>query len=86
MWRLPLWAPYRKLLDSPIADLDNVSDSPFAGSITAALYLQEFVSATTPWAHLDLYAWNPKPRPGRPEGGEAQVLRAAYSLLKERYG
>jgi leucyl aminopeptidase len=85
MWRMPLWRPYRQMLDSRIADMNNVSDGPFAGSITAALYLQEFVSAKTPWAHFDLYAWNPKARPGRPEGGEAQCIRALYALLKERY-
>jgi leucyl aminopeptidase len=86
MWRMPLWQPYRQMLESKVADLNNVSDAPFAGSVTAALYLQEFVSPTTPWAHLDLYAWNAKARPGRPEGGEAQCLRALYALLKRRYG
>jgi leucyl aminopeptidase len=85
MWRMPLWKPYRQMLDSRIADMNNVSDGPFAGSITAALYLQEFVSPKTPWAHVDLYAWNAKSRPGRPEGGEAMTLRAFYALLKERY-
>jgi leucyl aminopeptidase len=85
MWRLPLWKPYRKMLDSRVADMNNVSDGPFAGAITAALYLQEFVSAKTPWAHLDMYAWHPKALPGRPEGGEAQCLRAIYALLKKRY-
>jgi leucyl aminopeptidase len=85
MWRLPLWKPYRKMLDSRIADMNNVSDGPFAGAITAALYLQEFVSPKTPWAHFDMYAWHPKALPGRPEGGEAQCLRAIYAMLRERY-
>jgi leucyl aminopeptidase len=85
MWRMPLWKPYRKMLESRVADINNVSDGPFAGSITAALYLQDFVSAKTPWAHFDLYAWNAKSTPGRPEGGEAQCLRAIYALLKQRY-
>ncbi|MGE0725264.1 MAG: M17 family metallopeptidase, partial [Alphaproteobacteria bacterium] len=58
VWRLPLWKGYRKQLDSKVADINNISEAPFAGSITAALYLQEFVSPTTPWAHFDMYAWN----------------------------
>jgi leucyl aminopeptidase len=66
MWRMPLWRPYRKMIDSKIADLNNVSESPHAGAITAALYLQEFVEPGIPWAHLDVMAWNPQSRPGRP--------------------
>jgi leucyl aminopeptidase len=85
-WRMPLWQPYRKLLDSKIADLNNVADSPHAGSIIAALYLQEFVSKATPWAHLDVMAWNPSSKPGRPEGGEAQGLRALYAFIRKRFG
>src|SRR5712692_3544134 len=65
MWRMPLWRPYRKMIDSKIADLNNVSDSPHAGAVTAALYLQEFVEPGVPWAHLDVMAWNPQSRPGR---------------------
>jgi leucyl aminopeptidase len=86
LWRLPLWAGYRDMYKSPIADLNNISDSPFAGSIVAALYLQEFVSPETKWAHVDTYAWNAKSRPGRPEGGEALGLRAAYAMIAERFG
>ena len=85
LWRLPLWPPYRKLLKSRVADLNNVSDSAFAGAITAALYLQEFVSAGTQWAHIDTYAWNASSRPGRPEGGEALALRALYRLIEQRF-
>jgi len=85
LWRLPLWKPYRRLLDSKLADLSNASDSPFAGAITAALFLQEFVSPTTPWAHLDLFAWNPQTRPGRPEGGEASALRALFHCIQQRF-
>jgi len=85
MWRLPLWTPYRRLLDSKVADLVNASDSPFAGAITAALFLREFVSPATAWAHLDLYAWNPSPRHGRPEGGEATALRALYRFVRQRF-
>jgi leucyl aminopeptidase len=86
LWRLPLWKPYRKMLASQVADINNVSDSAFAGAITAALYLQEFVAKETPWAHIDTYAWNNSSRPGRPEGGEALGLRALYHLVEERFG
>jgi leucyl aminopeptidase len=86
LWRLPLWAGYKPMLSSPIADLNNVSESPFAGAILAALYLDAFVSPETRWAHIDTYAWNQKSRPGRPEGGEALCLRALYALIAERFG
>ncbi len=86
LWRMPLWQPYRKLLDSKVADLNNVADSPFAGAVIAALYLAEFVAPTTPWAHLDVMAWNGSARPGRPEGGEAMSLRALYAHIAKRFG
>jgi leucyl aminopeptidase len=86
MWRMPLWRPYRKMIDSKIADLNNVSESPHAGAITAALYLEEFVEPGIPWAHLDVMAWNPQSRPGRPEGAEATALRALYSHITQRFG
>jgi len=86
LWRLPLWQPYREMLKTPIADINNVSEGPFAGAVTAALFLAEFVPAEIPWAHLDTYAWNGKTRPGRPEGGEALALRALYAFAIERYG
>jgi len=85
-WRLPLHTPYRKMLDSTIADLVNASDSSYAGAITAALFLKEFVPAGIPWAHFDLMAWNLKTQPGRPEGGEAMALRAVFGWLEQRYG
>ena len=85
VWRLPLWQPYRQMLDSKVADINNVSEGGFGGAITAALYLQEFVSDETPWAHFDIMAWNTKPRPGRPVGGEAQSLRAVFEMLETRY-
>jgi leucyl aminopeptidase len=86
LWRMPLWRPYRKMIDSKIADLNNVSESPHAGAVTAALYLQEFVEPDVPWAHLDVMAWNPQSRPGRPEGAEATALRALYAYIAERFG
>ena len=86
MWRLPLWRPYRQMLESKVADINNVSEGGFGGAITAALYLQEFVRDTTPWAHLDMMAWNVSGKPGRPAGGEAQSLRAVFEMLENRYG
>jgi leucyl aminopeptidase len=86
LWRMPLWPPYRDMLKSPVADLNNVSDGNFAGAITAALYLAAFVPDEVPWAHIDTYAWNAKTRPGRPEGGEALCLRALLSLVERRFG
>lgn len=86
VWRLPIWRPYRKLIDSKVADLNNVADGAFAGSIIAALYLTEFVRESTPWAHLDIMAANTKTRPGRPEGGEATGLRALYRAIRQRFG
>jgi leucyl aminopeptidase len=86
MWRLPLWRPYRKMIDSKVADINNVSESPHAGAIIAALYLQEFVEPEIPWAHFDVMAWNPQSRPGRPEGAEATALRALYAHIAQRFG
>lgn len=84
LWRLPLFAPYRRLLDSKVADLASVSDGPHAGAITAALFLAEFVPPTVAWLHLDVLAWNGRARPGRPEGGEALALRALFALVAAR--
>jgi leucyl aminopeptidase len=84
VWRLPLWSGYDDWLKSPVADLNNVSSRPHAGAIVAALFLKRFVAAGVPWAHLDLYSWNDQSRPGRPEGGEAQTLRAVFRTIVER--
>ncbi len=86
MWRLPLYRPYRRLLESKVADLNNVSDGPYAGAITAALFLQEFVPSTVVWAHFDIMAWNLAARPGRPDGGEAMALRALFAVIVQRFG
>lgn len=85
LWRLPLYEPYRAALESKIADLVNVSDSPYAGAITAALFLGEFVPEETPWVHFDIMAWNLASRPGRPEGGEAMGIRSVFRYLTERF-
>jgi leucyl aminopeptidase len=85
VWRLPLHAPYREMLDSPIADLNNTGSGGFAGAITAALFLKEFVAETSAFAHLDIYGWNAADRPGRPKGGEATGLRALLALILRRF-
>jgi leucyl aminopeptidase len=86
LWRLPLWQPYSALLDSKVADLNNVSTGNFAGSIICALFLKRFVEAAKAWLHIDIYAWTPTAKPGRPEGGECQAARALYALIAARYG
>ncbi len=86
LWRMPLWPRYDGLLHSKIADVNNISPGGHAGAITAALFLARFVEKTKSYVHLDTFAWNPKARPGRPEGGEAQGIRALFSLLSEKYG
>ncbi|KAA5605081.1 leucyl aminopeptidase family protein [Roseospira marina] len=86
LWRLPLHAPYRRMLDSPVADLSSIGTGSFAGAITAALFLAEFVGPATPWAHLDLFAWAPSSRPGRPEGGTSQALNALFAVIEQRFG
>jgi leucyl aminopeptidase len=83
VWRMPLWAPYASMLESKVADINNAGSSPFAGSITAALFLSRFVPESARWLHADIFAWNPSTKPGKPEGGEAQAIRALYALLKE---
>jgi len=85
LWRLPLWDGYDEMLTSDIADMVNAPDGGFAGAVTAALFLRRFVPKGTPWAHIDTFAWRPTAKPGRPKGGEALGLRAAYALLQERY-
>lgn len=84
--RLPLYTPYAELLNSPIADLNNVGNDSMAGALTAALFLKHFVADPTRWAHFDIYAWNRSTRPGRPKGGEAMALRSVFSYLYKRYG
>jgi leucyl aminopeptidase len=85
LWRLPLWSGYRDMLKSDVADLNNSPDGGFGGAITAALFLQRFVPAELPWAHFDTFAWMPSAKPGRPKGGEALGLRAAWAMLRKRY-
>jgi leucyl aminopeptidase len=85
IWRLPLFSLYRDSLNSTIADINNNSTDIYAGAITAALFLKEFVPDTIPWLHFDLMAWNMKTRPGRPQGGEAMAVRALFHYLQKRF-
>jgi len=86
LWPMPLWMGYDDELGSKIADLNNVAASGLAGAIFGALFLKRFVTATAHWLHLDLYAWNPKDRPGRGVGAEAHAVRGVYRYLLQRYG
>lgn len=85
LWRMPLWDGYDELLKSDIADLQNAPEGGFAGAVTAALFLRRFVPKEIAWAHLDVFAWRPAAKPGRPKGGDAFGLRAAWAVLKDRY-
>lgn len=85
LWPMPLFSGYERFLKSETADITNNPPTSFAGAICAALFLQRFVDDTIPWVHLDVYGWNDSNLPGRPQGGEAQGLRAVYHWLKKRY-
>jgi len=85
VWRLPLHAPYKKMLKAAHADCVNSAASPYAGAVTAALFLEQFIAEDVPWLHFDLMAWNLSTRPGHPEGGEAMGVRAVYQYLENRY-
>ena len=86
VWPMPLWPGYEEDLSSRVADLNNVSATPFAGSIVAALFLKRFVTRTRNWLHGDVYAWNPRERPGRPVGADPHTVRALYRLIRQRFG
>lgn len=86
VWQMPLWAPYTDMLRSKIADINHISQGGFAGSVTAALFLQRFVERANIWAHFDIFGWAPTPRPGRPFGGTDQAGRAVFAELQNRYG
>ena len=85
LWQMPLWAPYESMLTSRIADVNHVSQGAFAGSITAALFLKRFVKNARAWVHLDIFAWAPEARAGRPFGGTDQGIRSVYGVLKQQY-
>jgi len=86
LWRMPLWPGYRKMIEGKVADITNSPEGGYAGAITAALFLERFVPEGTPWAHIDVMAWNVASKPGRPEGGEAMGLRAFTDMLLTKYG
>jgi leucyl aminopeptidase len=85
LWRMPLWRPYERKLNSKIADTNNVTSDGFAGSITAALFMKKFIGKAKIWAHFDIFGWNPVDKPHAPLGGEAQAIRAIFQVLKQRY-
>ncbi len=89
MWQMPLWQGYKKMVDGKVADLNNAPEGGMGGAITAALFLERFVSdddGNVPdWMHIDLMAWNQSSRPGRPEGGEAMSIRALFAYLEKRF-
>ena len=86
LWRMPLWPGYKKMLSSKIADVNHISTGGFAGSITAALFLQRFVEHASSWAHFDIYGWTPTAKPWAPVGGEAQGIRALFKTIAVRFG
>jgi len=86
LWRMPFWSGYERNLDSEVADMSNVSDGPFAGSVTAALFLRRFVRNAGTYAHLDIYGWRPAARALGPKGGEPQGARAVFEVLRRAYG
>jgi leucyl aminopeptidase len=85
-WRLPLPEAYAEWLKSDIADTNNAPANGFAGASVAGLFLDKFVGEGVDWAHFDTFAWRPNPKPGRPKGGDALGLRAAWHMLRERFG
>ncbi|MEO1590782.1 MAG: hypothetical protein AAFU71_05765 [Cyanobacteria bacterium J06632_22] len=86
VWQLPLYEPYRGMLDSTVADINNISNAPYGGAITAALFLQTFTQPSIPWIHVDFMAYNLRSLPGRPEGGDAMGMRALFELIQARFG
>ena len=85
LWQMPLWTPYEQMMKSKIADVNNAAQTPYAGSVTAALFLKRFVRSARTWVHLDIFGWAPEARPGRPFGGTDQGIRSVYGVLKQRY-
>ncbi|MFL5259819.1 MAG: leucyl aminopeptidase family protein, partial [Hyphomicrobiales bacterium] len=85
LWRMPFWRPYYFMIESVVADINNAGEGGFAGSVTAALFLRKFVEKASSYVHLDVFAWTPVAKPGRPKGGEAQGIRALFAVLRDRY-
>jgi leucyl aminopeptidase len=85
LWRLPFWQRYHDMISSRVADINNAGTGGFAGSITAALFLERFVEQAKSYVHLDIFGWVPAARPARPAGGEPQAARALFALIAGRY-
>ena len=86
VWRMPLWKPYAAMLDSKVADINHISPGGFAGSVTAALFLQRFVEKAKAWAHFDVFCWVPTAKNGRPQGGDPQAARLVFEVIERRFG
>ncbi|MGI9263726.1 MAG: leucyl aminopeptidase family protein [Gammaproteobacteria bacterium] len=86
LWRMPLWSPYDRDMVSGVADVNHIASNSLGGSIHAALFLRRFVENAGAFVHMDIYSWNSKTRPGRPEGAETQGIRSLFALISERYG
>ncbi len=86
VWRMPFWRPYNELLNGTVGDVNHISSSPLAGSITAALFLKRFVRNAGRYAHFDIFGWTPASKPGKPKGGEPQAARAIFDTLETKYG
>ncbi len=82
VWRMPFWSGYEANLDSAVADMNNVSDGPFAGAVTAALFLRRFVKNARRYGHFDIYGWRLAQKPLGPKGGEVQAARAVFDMLR----
>jgi len=86
VWRMPFWVPYDSYLKSKVADVNHIFNGPFAGSITAALFLKRFVKNVRRYVHLDIFGWVPRAMPGKPSGGEPQGARAVFEVIRNEFG
>jgi len=86
LWRMPFWGPYDKRLKAKTGDINHISDGPFAGSVTAAMFLKRFVANAGQYSHFDIYGWVPAARPGFSEGGEPQGARALFEVFRALFG
>ena len=78
---MPFHTPYEAMIEPGVADLDNAPSGGFAGCITAALFLRRFVT-DSPYAHFDIYGWQPTAAPARPKGGMGQANRALFATIE----
>ena len=87
LWRFPLHKNYDKLMDSKIADMQNINYSGGAGSITAAQFLQRFLKNSTPWAHLDIagMAWTKKDLETIPTGATGYGVKLLNKFVEKYY-